>query len=525
MRILHQLFLLLAAAVLLAVALVSAAVAWNLRTGFVDYLHARDESELSRLAQRVEQVYATDPALQTLRSDRSAMRRLIDSLLPGPGGVEPPPALAGAFQADAAPVLVPALTPGPAPGPAPGAAPVFAPGMHGAGAPPERGMVPAHPPPPLHGPQTHVLKRAAIRDAQDQHLAGPPVLQGQEVLRWPVRIGGEVVAYAVSPRAPGLADGDAQFLQRQYLQLALAAGVTLLTAGCAALWAARRWSRPLEAIKASAQRMASGDFAAAAPGPGKSNATLEIAELQSAINSMAASLQSLDGARRRWLAQISHELRTPLTVLRGELEAIEEGARAPTPAVWASLREEALHLTRLVADLHTLAMADLNGMTCNFDWGEPQAWLQRSTRRFAVLAEQAGLQLQGPASASVASTLRVYWDFERLAQALAAVLDNSLHYTQAPGRVDVLATVDSHLKRYLIEVRDSAPGVPQADLSQLFEPLFRSERMPPRGGRPGSGLGLAIAKSIVVAHGGNISARASALGGVSILIDLPWEAQ
>ncbi len=501
MRILHQLSLLLAAAVLLAVALVSAAVAWNLRTGFADYVHARDEAELGRLAQRVEQLYAADPQLQTLRSDRSAMRRLVDSLLQGPDGVDLAPPLAGAIPAADAPAL--------------------APGMHGAGAPPDQGMGP----PPRHGPQAHVLKRAAIRDTQDLHLAGPPLLAGQEVLRWPVRIGGTVVAYAVSPRAPDLSGGDAEFLQRQYWQLALAAGITLLAAGCAALWAARRWSRPLEDIKAAAQRIAQGDFAAVLPSPPKASATLEIAELQSAVSSMATSLQSLDGARRRWLAQISHELRTPLTVLRGELEAIEEGARAPTPAVWASLRDEALHLTRLVADLHTLAVADLNGMSCNFDWGEPEAWLERSVKRFSALAEQAGLHLQVPPAAKRLPSLRVYWDFERLAQALAAVLDNSLRYTQAPGRVEVLATIDTHLKRYLIEVRDSAPGVPPADLSQLFEPLFRSGRALPRGGRPGSGLGLAIAKSIVAAHGGHISARASALGGVSIVMDLPWEAE
>jgi two-component system, OmpR family, sensor histidine kinase BaeS len=504
MRILHQLSLLLAAAVLLAVVLVSAAVAWNLRAGFADYLHARDEAELGRLAQRVEQLYATDPQLQTLRSDRSAMRRLIDSLLPQP-------------SADL-PLRTPTAThPGP---------PVFAPEMHGAGARPDQGLGP----PPLHGPQSHVLQRAAIRDAQDQHLAGPPVLAGQAVLRWPVRIGGAVVAYAVSPQAPAMAGVDAQFLQRQYAQLALVAGITLLAAGCAALWAARRWSRPLENIKVAAQRIAQGDFAGALPNPAESSRTLEIAQLQSAVGSMAASLQSLDGARRRWLAQISHELRTPLTVLRGELEAIDEGVRAPTPAVLASLRAEAEHLTRLVSDLHTLAMADLNGMACSFDWGEPGPWLQRSAKRFAALAAQAGLALHvqpaptPPSTPTAAPASQVYWDFERLSQALAAVLDNSLRYTQAPGRLEVQSSIDTHLKRYVIEVHDSAPGVPQADWQPLFEPLFRSGRAPQRGARPGSGLGLAIAKNIVTAHGGHIGARASALGGLCIVIDLPWEA-
>lgn len=109
---------------------------------------------------------------------------------------------------------------------------------------------------------------------------------------------------------------------------------------------------------------------------------------------MAQSLRTLESARRRWLAQVSHELRTPLAVLRGEIEAMDEGVRTPTPQVLAGLNEQAAYLTRLVNDLHTLAIADLGGMPCNFDWGDAGPWLQRSAQRCERLARQAGLALQ-----------------------------------------------------------------------------------------------------------------------------------
>ena len=60
------------------------------------------------------------------------------------------------------------------------------------------------------------------------------------------------------------------------------------------------------------------------------------------VNTMTQSLSRLENARRLWIAQISHELRTPLSVLRGEIESIEDGARKPTPAVMAGLRDEGL---------------------------------------------------------------------------------------------------------------------------------------------------------------------------------------
>ena len=91
----------------------------------------------------------------------------------------------------------------------------------------------------------------------------------------------------------------------------------------------------------------------------------EIGDVVRNVNAMAASLQRIDGARRRWLADLSHELRTPLTVLRGEIEALVDGVWPVSAAAMSSLRDEVLRLGQLVDDLHLLAMADLQALPCH----------------------------------------------------------------------------------------------------------------------------------------------------------------
>jgi two-component system sensor histidine kinase BaeS len=112
----------------------------------------------------------------------------------------------------------------------------------------------------------------------------------------------------------------------------------------------------------------------------------------------------------------------------------------------------------------------------------------------------------------------VFWDAQRMEQVLTNLLENSLCYTDAPGRVRL--TIERQRDRVWMRVDDSEPGVPTADLGRLFDPLYRSDASRSRH-RGGSGLGLAICAALVRAHAGQITAAASELGGLSILIDMP----
>ncbi len=125
-----------------------------------------------------------------------------------------------------------------------------------------------------------------------------------------------------------------------------------------------------------------------------------------------------------------------------------------------------------------------------------------------------GLELE--AIISDATTVR--GDARRLAQLLDNLLSNARRYTDAPGRIRVTVHRSGPQVRLLVE--DTAPGVPAAALPHLFERLYRVESSRARASG-GAGLGLAICQAIVDAHAGRIEARPSALGGLSVVVDLP----
>lgn len=521
LRIVHQLSLLMLGSVLLSVVAVGGLVAWNLKAGFSDYLRSRDAQQLERFAQVVAQRAAQDSTLALREGQSLPMRELMDEFLHREGLAPPPdwrPPPAG---------RPPQRRPPPRDRP-----------------PPPRDRGPGGPPPPLDGPPPEppspaeqpqaapaprpragpdsITQRIQVVDPQGRHLGGPRFPVGRALLEEPVNVGDQVVALVRMLPSSELEGVDARFLRRQYSGLLLAAGGSLALALLAA-WLAARWlGTPLRRVQAAARRIAGGELNVAVPESG----SREMAELIGDVNRMAASLRTLEGARRSWIAQISHELRTPLSVLLGELESIEDGARQPTPEVLGNLRGEVLQLVRLVNDLHTLSMADLGALRCEFSDGDGSAALARAVHRFGARAHKAGLDLEVLAGPPV----QVRWDYGRIEQLLTNLLENSLRYTTAPGKVRVRWAVMGGNADAAVELRveDSPPAVPAAQLDQVFEPLFRADsarqrRTAPQGqgGEGGSGLGLAICRAIVQAHGGSIRAQASPLGGLCIVAVLP----
>jgi two-component system sensor histidine kinase BaeS len=112
----------------------------------------------------------------------------------------------------------------------------------------------------------------------------------------------------------------------------------------------------------------------------------------------------------------------------------------------------------------------------------------------------------------------VYGDTDRLLQMFRNLLENSARYTDAGGRVRVAVRRDQD--RVAIDFDDSAPGVPADALPRLFERFFRVDAARTRA-NGGAGLGLALCRSIADAHGGDIRAEHSPLGGLRVRVILP----
>ncbi|WP_415842008.1 ATP-binding protein, partial [Paracidovorax anthurii] len=116
-------------------------------------------------------------------------------------------------------------------------------------------------------------------------------------------------------------------------------------------------------------------------------------------------------------------------------------------------------------------------------------------------------------------------DAPQLHRVFLNLLENSLRYTDAGGRLSIAArTVRADGGAQLVlQWDDTAPGVAPHELARVFDRLYRAEasRTRAEGDMGGSGLGLAICRAIVQAHGGRIAAEASPLGGLRILLTLP----
>ena len=110
------------------------------------------------------------------------------------------------------------------------------------------------------------------------------------------------------------------------------------------------------------------------------------------------------------------------------------------------------------------------------------------------------------------------WDRLRIEQVLTNLVSNSIKY--AAGR-PIQVSVAGEAGKVVIEVRDGGPGIPETELSRIFE---RFERAPSAHHYGGMGLGLYVAKQITEAHGGTITARNCPGGGACFTVTLPLDA-
>jgi two-component system sensor histidine kinase BaeS len=329
----------------------------------------------------------------------------------------------------------------------------------------------------------------------------------------PIVANGKVVGYAglLSPKH-FLHPMQIQFLSQQKLDLALAALGMVLVVVLISLPLARRLVKPVRAMAQATHDISSGKYTTRI----SLTSSDELGQLASDFNNMALTLEKHEKDRRQWIADISHELRTPISVFRGEIEALLDGIRSVTPETIRSLHTEVLRLNRLVEDLYQLSLSDIGALSFRKEDIDLAEVLRDSIESYSAEFEQKGISLTNNVSEN--TEVVVFADGERLNQLFTNLFENSLRYTAAGGNLAVsLAKSGEHA---VIELQDSAPGVPVKDLDRLFERLYRVEGSRSRSSG-GAGLGLAICKNIVEAHEGSISAHQAPLGGLLIRITLP----
>ena len=286
------------------------------------------------------------------------------------------------------------------------------------------------------------------------------------------------------------------------------------------LLAARTLTGPINRLRRVSARLALGDLDQRAAPSG----VVEIDQLAAQFNVMAdqlaESLRLLQADRDRlrvFIADVSHELRTPIAALRtfNDLQAdasVDDETRAE---FIDRSREQLRRLEWLSTNLLDLSRIEAGIFPLDVRDGDLRDPVRSVVEAHAEMAEERGVTLTATVPGEVVG---LRFDRERIVQLVDNLVGNALKFTPRGGVVDVEVTEAP--AEAVIEVRDSGPGIPEAELPRIFERFYRGTNVG-EARASGSGLGLAIARSIVEMHGGSIEVVSAVGKGTSFRAHMP----
>jgi two-component system sensor histidine kinase MprB len=265
---------------------------------------------------------------------------------------------------------------------------------------------------------------------------------------------------------------------------------------------ARKATKPLVQLTDAAEEVASsGRLDVDVPPAGND----EPGRLARAFATMLSALGQSREQQQQLVQDAGHELRTPLTSLRTNVETLRRYDNLPEAtrqAILSDLEIETRELGSLVDELVQLA-------TDTYD-DEPE-----QTVAFDHVVDRVAERVRRRTGRTItveSTPSSVIGKPRDLARAIGNLVDNAAKFSEAPTPVEVT------LDHGTVTVRDHGPGVPKADLDQIFKRFYRS---PESRSKPGSGLGLSIVEQTARSHGGTVTVVNAPDGGAVFTFSLP----
>ena len=237
------------------------------------------------------------------------------------------------------------------------------------------------------------------------------------------------------------------------------------------------------------------------------------------LNRLASDLEKADGRRRKMLAGIAHELNTPLTTLRGNLEAILEGAFSPDDHRLRLLLDETIYLQRLIGDLRELSLAEAGELPLN----KVRVQAPAAVKHVLQMLEPMLAEKEICVTTSFADGLPdLLADRDRLYQVIYNLVVNAQQFGGQSGLIGISARQFAEDGRDWLElaVSDNGIGIREEDIPLIFDQFYRVEESRSRK-TGGSGIGLAIVKQLVEAHGGYVRVSSNFGEGSVFFVYLP----
>ena len=227
--------------------------------------------------------------------------------------------------------------------------------------------------------------------------------------------------------------------------------------------------------------------------------------------------RELDRLKNQFIQNVSHELRTPLAMIPGYAELLAAGELGDVGPAQQGPLDIIVQRSNVLRDLIGNITAILENETREPVW-EPVSLsdlVGEALTDFQVLADQAGLELQGELSAEV---LFVLGDAEHLRRVVDNLIGNALKFTPTGGTVAVrLGGYDGEV---MFQVADTGIGIASEHQKCIFDRFYQVDGTTRRT-HGGCGLGLALVKEIVERHGGAVSVESQPAQGSTFTVRLP----
>jgi two-component system heavy metal sensor histidine kinase CusS len=344
------------------------------------------------------------------------------------------------------------------------------------------------------------------------HSHSPADAPGDErgILAWAQLPDGQLVQVAITMSIAHHQHFMAGFMRSLIWALALAALANVL---CGWL-AARRGLAPLEAMAKLARRVSGERLHERLAPP---DLPLELQPLARDLNAMLDRLEEAFARLSGFASDIAHELRTPLTAMMTQAQVTLARTDNPEQCREAlySLLEECERLSRTIGDMLFLAQADNGLIVLRREDIDLAALLQALVEFYGILAEEKQIAM------TVQGTAHAHGDALMLRRALGNLISNAIRHTPAGGHIHLRLQISPDAETLIAVENQGEPIAPQ-HLARIFERFYRIDPARQREHEQGSGtgLGLAIARSIALAHGGDIEA-ASNKGATCFTLRLP----
>lgn len=225
----------------------------------------------------------------------------------------------------------------------------------------------------------------------------------------------------------------------------------------------------------------------------------------------------LDNMQKEFVADVSHELKTPITSIMGYADTLLEGEydKETQNKFLNVIATEARRMAKLVTDLLTLSRYDSNKKTAHkesFDLGD---LVKKCQDKLAIEIKKKNHTVNCFVTADVPPVYADKYDIERV---VLNILSNSIKYTKEGGEIKIY--VGFVYNDAYIKVFDNGIGIPEEDLSRIFERFYRVDKARTRE-MGGTGLGLSIAKEILDKNGGSIDIKSVVGQGTEVVVRIP----